>query len=175
MTIRPAFTRALLLAGVLGASAVPASDDGTGLGREAIVDLVTRSLESWQTEDREAFAATAHPEILFAFPRRRVDAAGAMEVFDYWAENYDDTRVYIHWILVDEQRFAMEYQFATTHVATGKRTNMGTVAIGEVRDGRIVLLKEYTDGRVATLQENGELPLEEGEEPFPWPRVPAQD
>ena len=143
--------------------------------REFVEQLVSRSLKSWENEDRDEFAATSHPDLLFAFPRRRVGLAGAMEVFDFWTTNYEDTRVYIHWILVDGDRFAMEYQFATTNIHTGKRTNMGTVAIGRVREGRIILLKEYTDGRVAVLQEQGELPLEEGEEPFPWPRVPDAD
>jgi len=56
--------------------------------------------------------------------------------------------------------------------ATGARTAVGDAIIGAVRDGRIVLWKEYLDGRIFALQRDGTLPLDEGEEPFPWPRVP---
>lgn len=139
---------------------------------EAIRATVTKSLMSWETLVEEEFVATAHPDLLFAFPRVRTNLEGAQQVFRMWKDEYHDTRVYIHQILVDGDRFAAEYQFATTNNESGKRTVMGTIAIGEVRDGLIVLLKEYTDGRVADLQEKGELPLEEGEEPFPWQQLP---
>ena len=138
-------------------------------GAAAIEALVRQSLMSWQTGNEAEFSETAHPDLLFAFPGARTDAAGAIEVFRFWKEKFTDTRVYVHRILVDGNRFSAEYQFASTHKASGKRTVGGTVAVGEVRDGRIVLLKEYVDGRVSDLQEAGELPLDEGAEPFPWP------
>lgn len=137
---------------------------------QRVRELVRTSLMSWETLVEEDFTSTAHPDLLFAFPRVRADFDGALRVFHMWKDDYRDTRVYIHQILVDGDRFAAEYQFATTHKASDKRTVMGTIAIGRVREGRIVLLKEYTDGRVADLQEQDKLPLEEGEEPFPWPQ-----
>ena len=139
--------------------------------RNSIEALVRDSLMSWETGNEEQFTSTAHPEFLFAFPGERTDTRGALNVFRFWQEKFKDTRVYIHWILIDGNRFAVEYQFATTRVATGERSAMGTVAIGKVRDGKIILLKEYTDGRGSRMQENGELPLDEGQEPFPWPKV----
>ena len=138
---------------------------------EQVREVVTLSLMSWETLLEDEFVSTSHPDLLFAFPRVRADLEGALKVFRMWKEQYEDTRVYIHQILVDGNRFSAEYQFATTKKETGKRTVMGTIAIGELRDGRIVVLKEYTDGRVADLQEQGKLALEEGEEPFPWPKL----
>jgi hypothetical protein len=38
-----------------------------------------------------------------------------------------------------------------------------------VKDGKLVLWKEYLDGRVTKMQRDGELPVDEGEPPFPWP------
>ena len=139
--------------------------------RNSIEALVRDSLLSWETGNEEQFTSTAHPDLLFAFPGERTDTRGALNVFRFWQEKFKDTRVYIHWILIDGNRFAVEYQFATTRVATGERSAMGTVAIGEVREGKIILLKEYTDGRGSRMQESGELPLDEGQEPFPWPKV----
>ena len=136
-----------------------------------IESLVIASLESWESGDEATFMSTAHRDLLFAFPGERTDAKGALNVFRYWQTNYENTKVYVNWVLVDGDRFAAEYQFATTKKSNGKRTAVGTVAIGEVQDGKIVLLKEYTDGRASRLQEAGELPLEEGEVPFPWPRT----
>ena len=139
--------------------------------RDAVETLVRDSLMSWETGDEEQFTSTAHSDLLFAFPGERTDIRGALDVFRFWQEKFRDTKVYIHWILVDGNRFAVEYQFASTRIATGERSAMGTVAIGEVRDGKILLLKEYTDGRGSRMQERGELPLDEGREPFPWPDV----
>ncbi|MBO9711662.1 c-type cytochrome [Sphingomonas sp.] len=130
--------------------------------------VVTRSLMSWQSGDRTEFAATTDPKLVFAFPGRRTDAAGAMAVFDKWKADYRDVKVYIHRILVDGDRFAAEYQFANTPVG-GKRTVTGTLAVGRVQDGRIVELKEYLDGRVSRAQEAGWMPVDEGKEPYPWP------
>ena len=131
--------------------------------------IVTTSLLSWETLIEDEFASTSHPDLVFAYPRERTDVDGALRVFRMWKEKFTDTRVYIHQILVDGNSFAAEYQFATTNIATGLRTAMGTVAIGDVCDGQIILLKEYTDGRVADMQEEGKMPLDEGLEPFPWP------
>jgi ketosteroid isomerase-like protein len=148
------------------------AQSGNRADADALVrEVVTTSLMSWETLVEEEFAETAHPDLVFAFPRVRADLEGALKVFRMWKEQYEDTRVYIHQILVDGNLFSAEYQFATTKRESGKRTVMGTIAIGELRDGRIVMLKEYTDGRVADLQEQGKLPLDEGEEPFPWPKL----
>lgn len=136
-----------------------------------IESVVRNSILSWETGDEEIFIATSHPDLLFAFPGERTDIKGALNVYRYWQTHYENTKVYINWVLVDGNRFAMEYQFASTRKSDSKRTAMGTVAIGRVEDGKIILLKEYTDGRASRLQEAGELPLEEGEEPFPWPRT----
>jgi len=129
------------------------------------------SLKSWETLSEDDFSATAHPDLVFAYPGERTDLEGALGVFRMWREKFRDTKVYVHRILVDGARFSAEYQFATTSKASVLRTVMGTVAVGEVRDGRIAVLKEYTDGRVDDLQREGELPLDEGAEPFPWPQI----
>lgn len=159
----------------LSLSAVlPASADEASGCVEHIRDIVTLSLMSWETLDEKDFTSTAHDELVFAYPGERTDLEGALKVFRMWKAKFRDTRVYIHQILVDGNRFAAEYQFATTNIASGKRTVMGTTAIGEVRDGTIVLLKEYTDGQVDDLQRDGKLPLDEGAEPFPWPDISTQ-
>ena len=150
-------------------SAVACVSAGCNNTSDEIEALVVASLESWESGDESVFLSTAHPDLLFAFPGERTDAAGALGVFRYWQANFEDTRVYVNWVLVDGDRFAAEYQFATTKISNGRRTAVGTVAIGRVQDGKIVLLKEYTDGRASRLQEAGDLPLDEGETPFPWP------
>lgn len=139
--------------------------------RAEIERLVRVSLQSWESGDEREFLDTAHPELIFAFPGTRTDAKGALEVFRHWRKHYEKTKVYVHWTLVDGQRFTVEYQFAATQKKDGKRTASSTLAIGEVRDGRIALFKEYSDGRVTRMQLQDELPLDEGEEPYPWPRT----
>jgi len=99
------------------------------------------------------------------------DPPEGSELAQFHRQN-DDTRVYVHRVIVDGADFAVEWQFAATDRATGARTAVGDAIIGAVRDGRIVLWKEYLDGRIFALQRDGTLLLDEGEEPFPWPRVP---
>ncbi|MFT5501871.1 MAG: ketosteroid isomerase-like protein [Woeseiaceae bacterium] len=137
-------------------------------------DIVALSLMSWETLDENEFSSTAHDDLVFAYPGERTDLEGALKVFRMWKAKFKDTRVYIHQILVDGNQFAAEYQFATTNIASGKRTVMGTTAVGEVRDGAIILLKEYTDGQVDDMQRDGKLPLDEGDEPYPWPDISSE-
>ena len=141
---------------------------------EDVKALVTRSLKSWETGDRAAFIETADPSLTFAFPGRRTDVGGALKVFDKWQAEYSDIKVYIRQIIVDGDRFAMEYQFANTSRG-GQRSVVGTVAVGQVRNGRIVTFKEYLDGRVSRAQEAGLMPLDEGAEPFPWPPIDLKE
>ena len=73
-------------------------------------------------------------------------------------------------------------EFGLPHVAEGdpiKASDINSlsaaiekIAIGFGEDGKIRVIKEYLDGRVSRLQEAGELPLDEGKEPFPWPNNP---
>ncbi|GAB4150849.1 MAG: hypothetical protein Tsb0016_22770 [Sphingomonadales bacterium] len=165
---------ALLTQAPAPAAAAGSLVPGRGDDTTAVHAVVHRSLMSWETLDEADFVDTAHPQMIFAYPGQRTDFAGALEVFRMWRDKFRDTRVYVHQILVDGSRFAAEYQFATTNKASGLRTVMGTVAIGEVCDGRIILLKEYTDSRVDDLQREGKLPLDEGAEPYPSPWVAPQ-
>lgn len=162
---------ALLLSGTFALSACDQQPPESGSSADDIRKIVSTSLMSWETGDELDLTSTSHDELLFAFPGERTDLAGALRVFRFWQDKYEDPRVYVNRVLVDGNRFAAEYQFASTNKSTGKRSAMGTIAFGEVKDGRIILLKEYTDGRGSRMQEAGELPLQEGEEPFPWPDV----
>lgn len=142
----------------------------TGEPERALVEkLVRDQLTSWETEDEELFLSTAHPELVFAYPGKRMGVDGAMEVFRFWKENFSDTRIHIHALIIEGNRFSVEYQYATTKDETGIRTASGTVSTGHVEDGKLRVWKEYLDGRVSRLQAKGELPVDEFAEPFPWP------
>lgn len=164
------FWRGVLFVLLCSGGPANAGDEKSPPGAD-VEPLVRNSLSSWETGDEKLFLSTAHRDLSFAFPGTRTDAQGALEVFLYWKEHYENTKVYVNWVLVDGARFAAEFQFATTRKSDGKRSSASTVAIGEVRDGQIILFKEYTDGRVSRMQLKGELPLDEGQEPFPWPKT----
>ena len=78
------------------------------------------------------------------------------------------------WALItvdqDGNDVAVEWQFASTNKITGNRTAVSDAIIGRIQDGKIIVWKEYLDGRVSRMQAAGNLTLEEGEEPFPWPK-----
>lgn len=140
--------------------------------RDEVIQLVKRQLDAWASADLEAFKDTLHPDVVFAWPGKRFDFDAVVEAFEGWSGAFHETEVmYYRWV-IDGAHFALEYRFSSTRRSTGARQSVGTVAIGEVRDGKILVLKEYLDGRVSRLQEAGELPLDEGESPFPWPDTP---
>ncbi|MDZ7778738.1 MAG: nuclear transport factor 2 family protein [Gemmatimonadota bacterium] len=140
--------------------------------RDAVEALVHDHARAWMTGDTALLRRIMHPDARLAYPRRRVDRETWIEELAAFHEQNVDTRVYVHRVVVEDSTFAVEWQFATTERESGARTAVGDAIIGEVRDGRIVLWKEYLDGRIFALQRSGELPLDEGEEPYPWPRVP---
>lgn len=171
--------RLFLLASALGLTAAVAGCGGPerterarSSDREVVEALVHDHARAWMTGDTTLMRRIVHEDALLAYPRRRVDRETWVRELAAFQEQNVDTRVYVHRIVVDGHTFAVEWQFATTDRASGDRTAVGDAIIGEVRDGRIVLWKEYLDGRLFALQRAGELPLDEGEEPFPWPRVP---
>lgn len=151
---------------------------GTGRGAEpveraAVRDLIERQARSWETGDEAMFTATLHADAVFAYPGKRLDVAGSLKIFREWKREFRDTKLHVRRAMIDGAQFAIEYMFAATNVATGKRMASGTVAIGEVRDGKLWVWKEYLDGRVSRQQAAGELPVDEHAEPFPWPDTPA--
>lgn len=140
--------------------------------RELVASLIERQARSWETGDEAEFLDTLHADIVFAYPGKRLDLAGALQVFREWKRDFKDTELKVHRTVIDGASFSVEYVFATTRVETGARTASGTVAVGEVREGKLWVWKEYLDGRVSRLQAAGELPVDEAAEPFPWPDTP---
>jgi ketosteroid isomerase-like protein len=135
----------------------------------AIRTLVEDHARAWETGDEALLLSTIHEDIVFAYPGRRLNYDELIEDFQYYRENFEDTKVYLHDIIVEGNMVAVEWQFAATEKESGKRTAVSDGIIGEIKDGKIVSWKEYLDGRVSRMQKVDALPLEEGEEPFPAP------
>jgi len=140
--------------------------------RENVQRLVEGQMKSWETGDEEAFLATLHARVIFAYPGKRLAREDALKVFQDWKRDFRDTRLAVKVILIDGPRFSIEYLFSATNRTDGTRMAVGTVATGEVRDGRLIIWKEYLDGRVSRLQAKGELGVDDTAEPFPWPDTP---
>ncbi|MFO1452621.1 MAG: nuclear transport factor 2 family protein [Opitutaceae bacterium] len=162
---RPVLLLWLLVLGAATAwSAAPSRDE--------VLALIRQQAGSWESGDEAAFLASLHPDSVFAYPGKRLTRDGALVVFREWKRDFTDTRMKLHRVVIDGAQFSIEYTFATTRRSTGRRSAAGTVAVGEVRDGRLVVWKEYLDGRVSRQQAAGELPVDENAEPFPWPDTP---
>ncbi len=140
--------------------------------RATVETLVRDHARAWMTGDTALARQILHEDARFAYPRRRVDRETWISELAGFHQTAEDVRVYVHRVVVDGSQFAVEWQFASTERDTGARTAVGDAIVGEVLDGRIVLWKEYLDGRVFALQRSGDLPLDEGLEPYPWPEVP---
>jgi hypothetical protein len=155
--------------------AFPAVAEDPIAKRSAVESLIRDQLNAWSLEDEQLFLSTVHPEIVFAYPGARLDKAGALKLFRYWSDNYSETRVYFHNIVIEGNLFSVEYQFATTRDRDGARSASGTLTTGQVKAGKLILWKEYLDGRVSKLQMEGDLPVDEGKTPFPWPPEPEPE
>ena len=102
-------TKALILLMLVCSSLNSACAERQDAEQRALVEqLVRDQLNSWSLEDEELFLSTVHPEIIFAYPGKRLDKQGALELFRYWSENYSNTRDYFHKIIVDRDDFSVE-------------------------------------------------------------------
>lgn len=134
-----------------------------------ITQMVMNHARAWETGDVELLDSLLHAEVVFAYPGRRLDKEQTLEDLEFFRDAFEDTKVYVHTIIVDGDMLAVEWQFATTRKETGQREVVSDAIVGKVKDGKFIIWKEYLDGRVKDLQADGALELEEGEEPFPWP------
>lgn len=135
-----------------------------------VTALVEKHALAWETGDEKLLDEVLHEDAVFAYPGRRLTKAQTLEDLRFFRDNYISTKVYIHTVVVNGDDVAVEWQFATTKKETGKREVVSDAIIGKMKDGKFVVWKEYLDGRVKGLQAEGKLELEEGLEPFPWPK-----
>jgi len=138
--------------------------------RDAVVAVVAAFAKSWETGDLAAFEATLDDHLLWAHPGGTLDKAGAIAFFKKWKVEWKNTRIYPTQFIIEGNRVLAEYQFCATNLATGKREAEGTAAIGEVKDGKLVVWKEYYDHTVGALQAEGKIPVDEGAAAYPYPK-----
>ena len=134
-----------------------------------IKNLVYKHALAWQTGDIQLLDEVLHQDVIFAYPGRRLNKQQTLEDLQYFRDHFKNTEVYIHNIIIDKNKVAVEWQFATTKTETNQRQVVSDAIIAEVKDNKFIIWKEYLDGRVKLLQADGILALEEGKEPFPWP------
>ena len=155
----------ILIALILGCSNNSKSKD-----EQTAKELVYNHAKAWETGDAELLDSVLHEDVIFAYPGRRLDKQETLKDLAEYNKTFKDTKIYINKIIVNEDDLAVEWQFTSTNIKTGNRTAVSDAIIGKVKDGKIIVWKEYLDGRVSRMQANGTLALEEGEEPFPWPK-----
>ena len=137
---------------------------------EIAKELVYKHAKAWETGDYELLNEILHEDIIFAYPGRRLNKQEILaDLIDY-KKSFKNTNIYINKIIINGNDLAVEWQFASTNIKTGNRTAVSDAIIGKIKDGKIIVWKEYLDGRVSRMQVAGNLSLEEGEEPFPWPK-----
>ena len=133
-------------------------------------EITYKHAKAWETGDYVLFDSIMHEDVVFAYPGRRMNKDEALKDFIEYNKSFTNTKVYINKIIADDDNLAVEWQFASTNIKTGNRTAVSDAIIGKIKDGKIIVWKEYLDGRVSRMQAAGNLSLEEGEEPFPWPK-----
>ena len=137
---------------------------------DIVKQLVHKHAKAWETGDYKLLDSILHEDLVFAYPGRRLNKYETLADFLDYNKSFKNTKIYINKIIVNGDDLAVEWQFASTDIKTGDRTVVSDAIIGKVKGGQIIEWKEYLDGRVSRLQIAGNLTLEEGEEPFPWPK-----
>lgn len=135
-----------------------------------VQNLVYQHAKAWETGNITLLDSVLHEDVVFAYPGRRLNKQETLKDLEDYTKSFKDTKIYINEIIIDNDNVAVEWQFASTNSKTGNRTAVSDAIIGRIKDGKIIMWKEYLDGRVSRMQANGTLALEEGQEPFPWPR-----
>ena len=132
--------------------------------------LVYNHAKAWETGDLALLDSVLHEDVVFAYPGRRLNKQETLKDLEDYSKTFNDTKIYFNKIIVNDDDVAVEWQFASTNAKTGNRTAVSDAIIGKIKDGKIIVWKEYLDGRVSRMQSNGTLALEDGQEPFPWPK-----
>jgi ketosteroid isomerase-like protein len=140
------------------------------LKNQDVEKLILQHAKAWETGDYKLLDSILHEELIFAYPGRRLNKSKTLQDFLEFHETFNETKIYINKIIIDGDELAVEWQFASTNRKTGNRTAVSDAIIGKIQDNKIIVWKEYLDGRVSRLQIAGNLSLEEGAEPFPWPK-----
>lgn len=131
--------------------------------------LMQRFLKCWETGDQVTFASLLHPDLVFAYPGGRLGRDALIKTFEDYQKQKKDIKIYFSETFVSNgQKHILPYQFAATDRVTAKRFAVGTGALCELRDGKIIAFREYWDTSVAEQQRAGTLPLDEGSV-TPWP------
>lgn len=133
-------------------------------------EIVLKHAKAWETGNYGLLDSVLHEDLVFAYPGRRLNKQETLKDLIEYNKAFKDTKIYINKIVIDGEDLAVEWQFASTNIKTGNRTAVSDAIIGKIKDGKIIVWKEYLDGRVSRMQANGTLTLDEGEEPFPWPK-----
>ena len=128
-------------------------------------------MHCWETGDVNTFESFMHEEVMFAIPGKRMNKFEILNHFNNAIEILSDIKIYIFNIVVEQDQFAIEFQFACTSKNSGQRTCSSALGIGKVLDGKIIEIREYWDPYVEEMQSKGEFPLDEGQAPFPWPQI----
>lgn len=147
-----------------------AQTDKDELKNELGKALVYKHAKAWQTGDYGLLDLILHDDAVFAYPGRRMSKQETLKELADYSKSFNNTKIYINKVIIDGDDLAVEWQFASTNIKTGNRTAVSDAIIGKIKDGKIIVWKEYLDGRVSRMQSNGSLALEEGQEPFPWPK-----
>ncbi len=133
-------------------------------------EIIKSHARAWETGDMELFNSLLHENLIFAYPGRRMNMQETVKDFIEYNKSFSNTKIYISKMIINRDDLAVEWKFASTNIRTGNRTAVSDAIIGKIKGGKIIVWKEYLDGRVSGMQANGTLKLEEGEEPFPWPK-----
>lgn len=157
---------ALLFFVTLAALPVAAKSDDEA----KIKSLISNFCDAWKTGSGPEFLATVGDGFHFSNPGGTFDREQTLEQLVASPKSFSNIRFVNMTIVIQGDRFVAEYQYCSTNRSTGKREADGTVAVGEVKDGRIVAWKEYYDPAVGDLQAAGKLVVDEGGPAFPYPR-----
>jgi uncharacterized protein (TIGR02246 family) len=113
---------------------------------EEVRAFLLRRIRAWQAEDLDAIMADYAPDVVHITPGgRRVGPAALREGNARYLAEYTDFAVTLTRLLVDGDQGALEWTWAETRRADGRRRAVDDAIVFVLRDGKIAYWREYFD------------------------------
>ena len=121
--------------------------------QENIRTLIEKARDAWVARDANALAQLFTPDGELIVPGQRwLGQAKIRKEVSLFAQRYNDVKINIRRIIVEDNQAVVEWYYEDTEKATGFRNKADDVIVVDFKDGRISRWREYFDTETPKLK-----------------------
>lgn len=114
--------------------------------QEDIRGLIEKARDAWIAQDADALTQLFTPDGELIVPGQIWLGQGRIrEEVTRFAQQYQDVKIEIRRIIIEDNQAAVEWYYEDTEKSTGRRNKADDVIIVDFKDGRISRWREYFD------------------------------